>query len=101
MRSQQTPRKIPFGGRVLSVDAKTGSFVMQGGGSKRYPRPRILHDKRTRWTGVRAKKLALKAGDSVRVEAVPEKDGAFRAVSIEVQAPERPPKAASFGKPGR
>jgi hypothetical protein len=90
-----SPPKV-FGGRVLEVDPKNTWFVMQGGGSKRYPRVRIQHDKKTRWTGIKAKAAKLKPGDSVRVNATLVKDITFKAVDVEVQDPNAQPVAGKL-----
>ena len=85
-----------FGGQVLQVGPKAGTFVMQGGASKRTPRPTIIYDRATHWTGAPRPGRKVRVGEQVRVLASPAKDGTFRAISIEIPQPGRGPRAAGM-----
>ncbi|MCC2668426.1 MAG: hypothetical protein K0Q72_897 [Armatimonadetes bacterium] len=98
----QAGRKT-FGGKVLKSHAAAGWFVMKGGASKKYAQVRINFDKKTRWGGVPLKGRSLREGDPVQVIGVPAGDGAFRALTVDLQDPNAQPggsrtKAGGLGK---
>jgi hypothetical protein len=84
------PRPKLFGGKVLEVHPDQHWFLMNGGASKKYPRIRIVHDRKTRWTGVPLRGRALRLGEPVQVTALPAGD-AFRAVNVLVLDPHAEP----------
>ena len=101
---QQSPPPRPaassgpkvFGGKVLEANPSGGWFIMQGGASKRYARVKVLYDKQTHWSGMARADHKVRAGDAVRVNAVPDRDSAFRATSLELQQPNEHPSAAGI-----
>jgi hypothetical protein len=90
-----------FGGKVLQLGPKPGVFVMQGGASKRYPKPTIVYDRATRWTGVPRPEKKVRVGDSVHVVATLAKDGNFHAVSIEIEPVGARPSLGHFSGASR
>jgi hypothetical protein len=78
-----------FGGKVYEVDVAHHRFVMQGGGSKRFPRVTVLFDAKTKWSGL-PRKSHLRPAENVRVEVLPvQGQGAtFRALTVFIQPPQ-------------
>jgi len=95
---ESSPRPKLFGGKVLEVHQKQHWFLMNGGASRKYPRVRILHDSKTKWTGVPLAGRALRLGEPVQVTAIPVGD-AFRAVNVLVLDPNAEPGGSSPSKP--
>lgn len=83
-------RPMIFGGKVLEVHQDQRWFLMNGGASRKYSRVRILHDLKTKWTGVPLAGRALRLGEPVQVTVVPTGD-AFRAVNVLVLDPNAVP----------
>lgn len=79
-----------FGGKVLEIHADQHWFLMNGGASKKYARVRILHNAKTRWTGVPLAGRTLRLGEPVQVTAVPA-GNAFRALNVLVLDPHAVP----------
>lgn len=94
------PKKMMFRGNVKEVapGAKFAWFVMNGGGSKKYQRVKILVNPRTKWEGLGKKPRKLPIGAPVCVDGVQVSDLVFRATRIEGLDPEAAPNAAKFGK---
>lgn len=88
-----------FGGRVLEVGPRSEWFVMEGGASRRHPRPGVVTDRKTRWAGLRRKGERLRVGDTVRAATMPQPDGSFRATQVHVQDPAEQPGAAGVSAP--
>src|SRR2546426_378658 len=85
-----------FVGPVLQTNPREGWFIMRGGGSKRYARVQIRCDGKTQWSGIDIKQKKVKPGDPVRVTAVPDKAGRFRAITLHKIDPHQKP---SMGRP--
>ena len=94
------PKKMMFRGNVKEAapGGKFTWFVMNGGGSKKYQRVKILVNPRTRWEGLGKKPRKLPMGAPVCVDGVQVSDLVFRATRIEGLDPEAAPNAARFGK---
>jgi hypothetical protein len=80
-----------FGGVLYEVDAARRSFVMKGGGSRRFPRVTVLHDAKTKWSGL-PRKQHLRPGENVRVEVLPVQGATFRALTVFIQPPQPTPR---------
>jgi hypothetical protein len=80
-----------FVGPVLQTNPRDGSFIMRGGGSKRYARVQIRCDAKTQWSGIEIKQKTVKQGDPVRVTCVPAKEGGFRAITLHKIDPHEKP----------
>jgi hypothetical protein len=90
-----------FGGKVLEVHQDQHWFLMNGGASRKYSRVRILHDAKTKWTGVPLAGRALRLGEPVQVTATPAGDS-FHATNVLVLDPNaRPGGSGSTGATSR
>ncbi len=90
-------KKMAFAGKVREVDARSQSFVMNGGASKRYAVIQVTIDKKTVFTGMKRPTRRVEVGDPLRVDVVPLGEMRFRAVSIEIQDRNARPGSATFG----
>ena len=91
------PEKM-FLGRVLEVDPANKWFRMQGGGSKKYPRVKMVVEKSTRWLGQVPRPARVRTGDFVRARGPLLNGDTFRAVSVELLPKDERPIASGAQK---